>query len=528
MSYEPEAIVLRGSDGARRLPIESLTESEGPAGSTRYDWHLPDSGGVGELHSIGLAISGGARRGDRYFRNGYQSWGFAGIDSANGPVARTALDVICDTQHAIGRPPEDLEVIGESSQFFAADGLVAGVPGCKRANAVTYLTEGGFEVVLDLKRGSFASGDQLESVYLWDCDPGNEASAVDAFLEESARLGGARADSAHMAGWCSWYHYFHDVSEAAVDANLAEASGRFSGLFDLFQLDDGYQRAIGDWLEPNEKFPGGIGNVAEKISAAGMIPGIWFAPFVLFTDSHVYEAHPDWLATDDTGEPMPCIINPEWGGTGFGYALDTTHPEVLAWLEEVSAAFVAMGYQYLKLDFTYAASMDANRIEPATKAEAFQRGIEAIRRGAGGSTTLLGCGMPLWPAIGTVDAMRIGQDVAPYWDPEFEIVGLTETMPATSNALRNTRARARMHRRLWVNDPDCVMLRRTETRLTEPQIRQWADLVADSGQLLLASDDLSLLDRSDLDYWRELRDRSARADVAPPDSPWAPDDFLAG
>ena len=42
-------------------------------------------------------------------------------------------------------------------------------------------------------------------------------------------------------------------------------------------------------------------------------------------------------------------------------------------------------------------------------------GFEAVRRGAGDDTFLLGCGAPLGPTIGVVDGMRIGPDVAPWW-----------------------------------------------------------------------------------------------------------------
>lgn len=509
---DPKSIILRGPNGDRVLPPEGVVESVGPAGSRRFDWSCP---ATSPLDSISLVFEPGVDRGSKYFRNGYQSWSFAGVDTADGAVARTGLDLFCDAQHSIRRPAVD--VFGESSQFLAAERLVIGFAECRRANGTIYLTDAGVEAVLDLKRGEFSEGDDLESIYLWEGD--DVAAALDAFLDEAAIVGGARSKAPHMSGWCSWYHYFHAISETALDANLAEATSRFAGSFDLFQLDDGYQRAIGDWLETNEKFSSGLDEIAGRIDATGMLPGIWYAPFVTYTDARGYRE--DLLARQDDGSPMPAIVNLEWGGTGLGYALDTTNPEVIAMLEETAAGFVERGFRYLKLDFTYAASMDAIRYGPATKAEALKLGLDAIRRGAG-DAYLLGCGMPLWPAIGEVDAMRIGQDVAPTWEPDMAIEGLTESLPSTKSAYGNTVARARMHRRLWVNDPDCVMLRQSETSLTPEQIRGWADLVADSGELLLLSDDLALVD--DVDYWRSLVERNASADNSPP---WAPEDPLA-
>ena len=94
-----------------------------------------------------------------------------------------------------------------------------------------------------------------------------------------------------------------------------------------------------------------------------------------------------------------------------------------------------------------------------------------MRAGAGPDAFLLGCGCPLGAAVGAVDGMRIGPDVAPAWAPDraSAIPGLEPTAPATRNAVRNVLSRAWMHRRLWLNDPDCLMAR---TRETEPDSRR--------------------------------------------------------
>jgi len=124
-------------------------------------------------------------------------------------------------------------------------------------------------------------------------------------------------------------------------------------------------------------------------------------------------------------------------------------------------------------------------------------GMEAVRRGAGDDTFLLGCGLPLGAGIGVVDGMRIGADVAPHWDlrpGQYAPGGYAENEPATVNAFRNTLTRSWMHRRLWLNDPDCVMLRTSDTGLTPGEVRAWALTVASSGGMALVSDDLALLD----------------------------------
>ena len=142
------------------------------------------------------------------------------------------------------------------------------------------------------------------------------------------------------------------------------------------------------------------------------------------------------------------------------YGLDTTHPGVAAHLEAVAAAVVDAGFPYLKLDFTFSPSVDGGYVDPArTPAERVRDGFAAIRRGAGPDAFLLGCGVPLANVVGLVDANRIGPDVAPTWslDPSAEVVaGYLGSQPATAHAFTNTLTRAYMHRRLWLNDPDCA------------------------------------------------------------------------
>ena len=50
-----------------------------------------------------------------------------------------------------------------------------------------------------------------------------------------------------------------------------------------------------------------------------------------------------------------------------------------------------------------------------------------------------------------------------------------------------------MHRRLWLNDPDCLMLRTEGTGLSPAAARTWAHTVGLSGGMALVSDDLALL-----------------------------------
>ncbi len=39
------------------------------------------------------------------------------------------------------------------------------------------------------------------------------------------------------------------------------------------------------------------------VEVAGMVPGIWFMPFVASTASRVYRGHPDWFVRQADGAP---------------------------------------------------------------------------------------------------------------------------------------------------------------------------------------------------------------------------------
>lgn len=74
--------------------------------------------------------------------------------------------------------------------------------------------------------------------------------------------------------WSSWYSWFEEVSASAIDTEIGPAQR--SG-YAVLQIDDGWERGIGDW-QANDDFPEGMGAIAERIRAAGMTPGLWIAP----------------------------------------------------------------------------------------------------------------------------------------------------------------------------------------------------------------------------------------------------------
>jgi alpha-galactosidase len=315
-----------------------------------------------------------------------------------------------------------------------------------------------------------------------------------------------QTDSEVPVGWCSWYQYFESVSEKEIRANL-EAARLLSPAFPLgvVQIDDGFESIWGDWSQFSPRFPDGVAGLAREIREAGCTPGIWLAPFILHRRSRLAREHPDWLLRNSFGLGS----NAGYQGDGLATALDLTHESALAYAAEtVHTAAHSWGFPYLKLDFLYAAALPGKRYDPTqTRAQALRRGLAALREAAGEEAYLVGCGSPLGPAIGLLDAMRIGPDVAPYWEPRYRRVRFffnrEADIPAARNSLWSCLSRANLHRYWWINDPDCLLLR-PETELTEAEVHLLATVIALTGGSLIVSDDLQKLPEDRLELLSKL------------------------
>jgi alpha-galactosidase len=356
-----------------------------------------------------------------------------------------------------------------------------------KQNPAIYLWANGDDARLDPGKSIETDWAVLDAISVDSADPLGD------YVEAVARENDVHLPEKKPSGWCSWYEFYTHISEEKIDANLkAVADARDHLPLDVVQIDDGFESQIGDWLSfKKHEFPNGVAPLAKAIRKNGYTPGLWLAPFIVHPDSQLIKKHPDWMLHGQ---------HQKYANTGFNWnkfttALDLTVPAALDYVcQVVKTAVEEWGFSYLKLDFLYAAAVAGRYHDPTqTRAQVLRHGMEAIREAVGEQTFLLGCGAPLGSVVGLVDAMRIGEDVSGEWLPEFNGIRRLfkdePNMPAAKNAIQNTLTRTALHRRWWLNDPDCLLVR-SKMALTLPEVHSLASAIAISGGMVLLSDNL--------------------------------------
>ncbi|HSE31869.1 MAG TPA: glycoside hydrolase family 36 protein [Pyrinomonadaceae bacterium] len=292
-------------------------------------------------------------------------------------------------------------------------------------------------------------------------------------------------------GWCSWYCFGPRVTAQQVLDNLDFIAKHSPGLR-YIQIDDGYQPAMGDWLETGAAFGGNVQGVLKQIRERGFEPAIWVAPFVAEEKSNVFQQHSEWFVKDVQGKPLRSDLV-TFGGWRRGpwYVLDGTHPEVQKHFEHFFGVMRReWGCTYFKLDANFWGAIHGGRFHDphATRIEAYRRGMQAVLRGTRDGF-VLGCNHPIWPSFGLIHGSRSSNDIKRTWER-------IETT-ARQNLSRNWQ-----NDRLWWNDPDAVVL---SGDLPVNEFQFHATAIYATGGMLLSGDDLTKIDATKLEMLRKLQ-----------------------
>jgi alpha-galactosidase len=358
---------------------------------------------------------------------------------------------------------------------------------CRRFIGKFYVRPGSVEIVLDTENLSIAPGER------WELEEFFQRKGNDGLTMLGNRIAKNHPPlkfAQPPTGWCSWYCFGPRVTSKQVLENLDFISKEIPSL-KYIQIDDGYQPAMGDWLETGKAFGGDVQGVLKAIRAKGFEPAIWVAPFIAQKDSHLFQQHPDWFIKDDAGQPLPSN-QVTFGGWRFGpwYALDGTIPAVQQHFENLFRTMRReWGCTYFKLDANFWGAMHGGHFQDpkATRIEAYRRGMAALLKGAG-DAFILGCNHPIWPSFGLIHGSRSSGDISRRWQ--------TFSGVARENLYRNWQ-----NGKLWWNDPDCVLL---TGNLPENEFYFHAAAIFATGGMVLSGDDLTKIPPDRLAMLRKL------------------------
>ena len=265
-------------------------------------------------------------------------------------------------------------------------------------------------------------------------------------------------------GWNSWSGsgssggYGTDIDEAIIIDNMdfADRELRRWGM-NYFQIDDGWEPAIGDWWVNETRFPthgdqNGIEWLLSRAENMGFIPGLWIQAFGAEQGSQTLADHPEWFA------------DPLLGGI-FGiedHTLDLTHPGAQDHLVDVMEMLKEWGAEWIKLDFAYRVALSEHWTDSSlTRSEYYRTGVKLVQETLGDDVFFLNVAIVGWNA-GLCDALRLTLDTMPAWEGETEYPYVPLLMfenQGLKPMYRDSARRYYLHNRLWINHPDLMFFR---------------------------------------------------------------------
>ena len=285
-------------------------------------------------------------------------------------------------------------------------------------------------------------------------------------------------------GYTSWYNYYQNINENIILRDLDALDNKFN----LFQIDDGYEKYVGDWLDiDSNKFPNGFSEIVNKIHNKGYKAGIWLAPFIAEKKSKLFKEHKEYFKKDKKGNYIKCGGN--WSGF---YVLDIFNPEAKEYIKKSLEYYMNLGFDFFKLDFLYAISLPKyDGLSRAMITDIAYKFIRDILK----DKLILGCGALPFSSASYFDYLRIGPDVSLEFDDIWFMRYAHRERISTKVTLQNTIYRSIFDKHLFLNDPDVFLLRDDNIKLSKEQKKSLLIINSLFGSVLMTSDDIAKYDK---------------------------------
>ena len=302
------------------------------------------------------------------------------------------------------------------------------------------------------------------------------------------RRGAAPTDVIY--GSNDWYYAYGQNTHDGIlrDADLVASLAPPGGIKPFTVIDDGYQ--------DRSRFPS-LSRLASAIRDRNVTPGLWIRPLRAAPTTSANLLLPDSRFDRSSHERA-------------ALAYDPTIPEALHAVASVAAEACDWGFELIKHDFTtwelfgqWGSQMGASPTRgnwhfndrTLTNAEIVTVLYRQLRAACGPDRIILGCNTVGHLSVGLFDASRTGDDVS---GKEWERTRRTGV---------NTLAfRSPQHKIFYSIDADCVAI---TPDVPWPMSRQWLQIVANSGTVLLISPDPKAIGPEQKRSLREAFERCA-------------------
>ena len=295
--------------------------------------------------------------------------------------------------------------------------------------------------------------------------------------------------------WTNGNAYSHNNSENYILKNLALLTKHKSKV-DFIQIEDGYQVAIGDWLNTKASFPNGMKAIASKISTQGFRPAIWIAPFVCERKSDIFQHKKAWLLKDENGQ----IVKAAYHKTSKEplYALDFYKEDFQKYLTGVFFTLLnKWGFELLKMDFLYAVCLLPRKHK--TRGQIMCEAMQFLHNLIGKKLSFANA-VPLGASFGQVDFCNVASNSILKWEQRLQKLLQNRERNTGLASLQSTLGRWQLNGKAFLNAAS-FSLDSSTSKLTT--IQQSTILLVHSllSNLLYNADDLSAYS---VEQWAEF------------------------
>ena len=453
--------------GAPRITgPEAIADSLGAGQRTTVSWPAQD----GLTLTVRVAVYDGRALVEATCRNdgpdarsatGFRAFA-CGLDTV-GPAAACRVYRNSGAQGASGT-----RQIGESAHPSAyvtcvldpaaGEALCAGMISYHRADAATLISAAGERRLALATTAAFsgvplAPGETLSGeawLLAWGPDP---LDLLEAYADAVAQRLDIHLPADRDGFWNVWYAYDEDENSAEHMLECARYQAEHLATWGFPWFSAGVwqkDNAFGARLPKPDLYPQGLAWLADQLREAGVQPMLGGFTARVSECTAVFQQHPEYVAGDGTGAPLK-VSDTSWGRCPHpSYLLDITHPGAQAWYREMWQEFVDWGYGgawWIDFEGTTAAGV---RHDPTLNApfETDRLRLGIIREAIGPDAPLGAYTSPTNRYAGLVDRMRMAADVGRFPGNREHLLGVA----------RNMAAAWFYHDRVWVNDPDPIMV----------------------------------------------------------------------